>query len=118
MVVEDDPLHLKLYESWLTHAGHYPIMVADERNAETVAAKHHPDVAIIDVRLPHINGIDLIRSLKRGNATATLPIVAVTVLSDWHDEEACVAAGADCFMSKPVSIFKLTDTILALTGSA
>ena len=99
MIVEDDPLHCKLYEAWLTSAGYHAVMVPDEREAQSVATEQQPDVAVVDIRLPYISGLDVIESLKVSPLTGRTPVMAVTVLSSRQDEEACVAAGADHFLT-------------------
>ena len=114
MVVEDNLLHCKLYEAWLTGAGFQAIIVPDERKAQNVAINEKPDVAVVDVRLPHISGLDIIEGLKVSPLTRKTPVMAVTVLSSRQDEEACLAAGADHFMTKPVSMHLLTKAIMAL----
>lgn len=117
MVVEDDPLHRKLYQAWLTGAGFQAIMVSDERDAQGVAAEQSPDIALVDIRLPHIGGLDIIEGLKASTATASIPVMAVTVLSSRSDEEACFAAGANRFMTKPTNMHALMNAIVDLVGA-
>lgn len=117
MVIEDDPLHRKLYEAWLKEAGFEAIIISDERAAQGVANEQRPDIALVDIRLPHISGLDIIESLKASAATASTPVMAVTVLSSRSDEEACFAAGADHFMTKPTNMHALTKAIVNLVGA-
>ena len=112
MVVEDNPLLCKLYDAWLGNSGFHAIIVPDERAAQSVAIEERPDIALVDIRLPHISGLDIIEGLKRSEVTGDIPVMAVTVLSSRRDEEACMAAGADHFMTKPASMQKLTKASL------
>ncbi len=89
-------------------------MVADERTAQGVATEKRPDIALVDIRLPHISGLHVIERLKGTAATASMPVMAVTVLCSRGDEEACFAAGADHFMTKPTNMHALTDAIAKL----
>jgi DNA-binding response OmpR family regulator len=118
MVVEDQPLHRKMFKAWLTSAGFQTIMVSDERTAQGVATEQSPDIALIDIRLPHISGLDIIERLKGTAATANIPVMAVTVLSTRSDEAACYAAGADHFMTKPTNMHLLTEAIVSLVGAS
>ncbi len=103
MVVEDEPLHQKLFATWIEQAGHQMIGVLDPRMAELAMLKHLPDVAIIDLRLPHIDGLKLITLLRRRSELSAVPIIAVTVLVDEYDKQSCLLAGADMYVTKPFS---------------
>lgn len=103
LVVEDEPLHQKLFAAWINHAGHIAIGVLDPRKAEHAMLQHLPDVAIIDLRLPHIDGINLIALLRRSSELDAIPIIAVTVLTGEYDERSCLQAGADMYVAKPFS---------------
>ena len=103
VVVEDEPLHQKLFAAWIEQAGHRAVAVLDPRKAELVMLQHPPDIAIIDLHLPHIDGLKLIAHLRRRPELSTVPIIAVTVLTDDYDERNCWLAGADMYVTKPFS---------------
>ena len=103
VVVEDEPLHQKLFAAWIEQAGHQVIGVQDPRMAEPAMLQHLPDVAIIDLHLPHIDGLKLIALLRRRPELSAVPIIAVTVLTDEYDERNCLLAGADMYVTKPFS---------------
>ena len=117
MVVEDDPLHRKMFQAWLTSAGFQTIMVSDERTAQGIAVEQEADIALVDIRLPHVSGLDIIEQLKGSAATADMPVVAVSVLSSRSDEEACFDAGADRFITKPASMRALTEAIVDMVDA-
>jgi two-component system cell cycle response regulator DivK len=102
MLIEDEPLHRKLYTIWLQLDGHTVHSVPDERLAYLEAAKIRPDVIITDIRLTHIDGREIISMLKARQDTNTIPIVALTVLDTNEIEEACYKAGANVFLNKKV----------------
>lgn len=116
MVVEDDPQHRRLYKAWLELSGFQTIMVSDERTAQATAVEHQPDLALVDIRLPYISGLDIIRTIRSTADSKDIPVVAISVLSSREDEDACLAAGASCFLPKPISMRKLSDAIDGLTA--
>ncbi|QNE06009.1 response regulator [Croceicoccus marinus] len=103
LLVEDEPLHQKLFAAWINQAGHQVVGVLDPRKAEAAMLHHLPDIAIIDIRLPHIDGLKLIALLRRRPELIAIPIIAVTVLNDEYDERSCLLAGADVYVTKPFS---------------
>ena len=111
MVVEDDAKHRQLFAAWLELAGFETIMVSDERTAQATVAAQRPDVALIDIRMPHISGLDVIGGIRSTTSGRLLPIVAISVLSSREDEEACLAAGADHFLKKPARMHELVTAI-------
>lgn len=111
MLIEDTALHRKLFTIWLQMDGHVVHVVADERMAHTEAVAVQPDLIIADIRLPHIDGKDVIRTLKSRAETSHIPVVALTVLNSREDQEACLAAGADTFLNKDTRRTDLLDTV-------
>jgi len=75
------------------------------------AALERPDVVMIDIQMPGMDGLEVIRRLRAAPASATVPIVAVTALSLPEDRERCLAAGADSYLTKPVSLQELQRTV-------
>ncbi|KQN93960.1 hypothetical protein ASE95_03445 [Sphingomonas sp. Leaf231] len=114
LLVEDTASHRKLYASWLKIGGYEAHVLADERNAQRVAEELSPAAIIVDIRLPNISGLDVIEGLKRTELTRSIPVMALTVLDSLADQEACFAAGADVFVTKPDRIATFLDRIAAL----
>jgi two-component system, cell cycle response regulator len=112
LVVEDDHLNMKLMRSIL-NLGHYQILEAGE--AETgleLAAKHHPDLILMDIQLPGLDGLTATRRLKQTPELADIPVIALTGLAMDGDRENALAAGCDDYISKPIN----TRTFLASIG--
>lgn len=112
LVVEDDHLNMKLMRSILT-LGHYQILEAGE--AETgleLAAKHRPDLILMDIQLPGLDGLSATRHLKQTPELANIPVIALTGLAMDGDRENALAAGCDDYISKPIN----TRTFLASIG--
>lgn len=114
MVVEDTASHRKLYSSWLRIGGYEAHMLADERDAQRCAEELRPDAIIVDIRLPNISGLDVIGQLKTAAATSAIPVMALTVLDSPQDRDACLAAGADAFVTKPDRIASFLERLSGL----
>lgn len=115
LLIEDNVLHRKLFTAWLESSGHHTSLVHDERLAFLEAAAQQPDIIIVDVRLPYIDGRDIIRQLKTSPLTRHIPVMALTVLSSQEDEASCIAAGADMFVNKGIRMADFIDHVATLT---
>ena len=111
LIVEDNALNIKLFCDLLAAHGHEPEAVTDSRNALDAAREFAPDLVITDIQLPHISGLDLIRLIRKDEQLANVPIMAVTAYSARGDEERIRAAGAQAYVSKPISVVKFAQTV-------
>lgn len=114
MLVEDTASHRKLYASWLHIGGYDAHVLSDERDAQRCAESIQPAAIIVDIRLPNISGLDVIEGLKASAMTRSIPVMALTVLDSPQDKEACLAAGADAFVTKPDHIATFLERISGL----
>ncbi len=104
LVVEDNDLNRKLFCDVLKANGFETEPVADGDKALSAATKFAPDLIIMDIQLPNISGIDLITAIRRHNSLKNTPILAVTAYAGKGDEDRIRDAGAEDYLSKPVSI--------------
>jgi two-component system cell cycle response regulator DivK len=111
LIVEDNALNIKLFCDLLAAHGHQPEAVTDSRNAIDAARAFDPDLVITDIQLPHVSGLDLIRLLRKDEELAKVPIMAVTAYSAVGDEERIRAAGAQAYVSKPISVMRFAQTV-------
>jgi two-component system cell cycle response regulator DivK len=111
LIVEDNALNIKLFCDLLAAHGHEPEAVTDSRNALEAARQFEPDLVITDIQLPHVSGLDLIRLIRKDENLASVPIMAVTAYSARGDEERIRAAGAQAYVSKPISVMKFAQTV-------
>jgi two-component system cell cycle response regulator DivK len=118
LIVEDNALNIKLFCDLLAAHGHQPEAVTDSRNALDKARELRPDLVITDIQLPHVSGLDLIRMIRKDDQLADVPIMAVTAYSARGDEERIRAAGAQAYVSKPISVMRFAQTVdeLLTTG--
>ena len=111
LIVEDNALNIKLFCDLLAAHGHQPEAVTDSRNALDAAKQFAPDLVITDIQLPHVSGIELIRMIRKDEQLAQVPIMAVTAYSAQGDEERIRAAGAQAYVSKPISVVRFAETV-------
>ena len=108
LVVEDNDLNRKLFCDVLRASGFSVEAVEDGTAAIECAHQFIPNLVIMDIQLPNISGLDLIASLKRDTLLRDIPVLAVTAYAGKGDEERIRDAGAEGYLSKPVSIGPLT----------
>jgi CheY-like chemotaxis protein len=103
LVVDDDPILLALAESQLRTAGFDVIMAANGRAALTRLARERVDLVTIDLEMPGMHGLDLLRKLRSEPRTAHLPVVIITSHQDIASIDEAYEAGASSFLVKPVN---------------
>ena len=118
LIVEDNALNVKLFCDLLAAHGHEPQAVTDSRQALDAAHDFSPDLVITDIQLPHVTGFDLIRMLRADDQLSDVPIMAVTAYSASGDEERIRAAGAQAYVSKPISVMRFAETVDQLLQKA
>ena len=111
LVVEDNELNLRLFCDILRAHGYEADPVRDGRDAVDRARAFAPDLVVMDIQLPHISGLEIIEQLKADEALAPIPIMAVTAYAAKGDEERIRAAGAEGYVSKPISVIRVVDAV-------
>ena len=111
LVVEDNERNLKLLRDVLEYAGYD---VREARTAEdgiTSAVGEPPDLVLMDLQLPGIDGMEALRRLRESPRTADIPVVAVTAQAMKHDRERALDAGFNGYIEKPISVRAFPDQI-------
>jgi two-component system cell cycle response regulator DivK len=111
LVVEDNERNLKLLRDVLEYAG-YDVRVA--RTAEdgiNLAVSDPPDLVLMDLQLPGIDGTEALRRLRESPRTADIPVVAVTAQAMKHDRERALEAGFNGYVEKPISVREFPDQV-------
>lgn len=116
LVVEDNDLNRKLFCDVLRSRGHEVQGCDDGEKALDAARDFSPDLAIMDIQLPNVSGVDLIAAMKREPGLADIPVLAVTAYAGKGDEDRIRDAGAANYLSKPVSIGPFMAAVDALIG--
>lgn len=114
LVVEDNALNIKLFCDLLAAHGHLARPVTDSRTALDTAIEFRPDLVITDIQLPHVSGLELIRQIRAEPGLTDVPIMAVTAYSGHGDDERIRAAGAQAYVSKPISVARFVEEVSAL----
>jgi two-component system, cell cycle response regulator DivK len=102
LVVEDNPANMKLAVFLLEHAGHSVLSASDAEVGVTLARGEHPNLILMDIQLPGMDGLEAIGLLKRDEATRDIPVIALTALAMKGDETRIRAAGCDGYIAKPM----------------
>ncbi|TFI60007.1 response regulator [Sphingomonas parva] len=118
LVVEDNELNLKLFCDLLRAHGYAAEPVRDGREAIDRARAFVPDLVVMDIQMPHISGLELIEQMKGDDSLKHIPIMAVTAYAAKGDEERIRDAGAEGYVSKPISVMKFVAAVAALLEAA
>jgi two-component system, cell cycle response regulator DivK len=119
LVVEDNPLNLKLVRDVLQFAGYDVIEAQSGEEGLRVAQQDPPDLVLMDLQLPGIDGTETLRRLREGSLGRDVPVVAVTAFAMAEDRERASQAGFDGFVEKPISVRELPGQVEAfLDGRA
>ena len=116
LIIEDDPAQMKMTAMMLTQDGHTVLRAVDAESGMALARKERPELIVMDVMLPGMDGLSATARLKQTPATADIPIIALTALAKPHDEKNALAAGCDAYISKPLryqELYATVDTLLA-----
>ncbi len=118
LVVEDNELNLKLFCDLLRAHGYEAQAVRDGREALASARAFAPELVVMDIQMPHISGLELIEQMKADAELRATPIMAVTAYAARGDEERIRDAGAEGYVSKPISVMKFVEAVQALLAAA
>jgi two-component system cell cycle response regulator DivK len=114
LVVEDNELNLRLFCDILRAHGYEAEPVRDGREAVARACEFAPDLIIMDIQMPHISGLEIIEQLKGDEALSPIPIMAVTAYAAKGDEDRIRDAGAEGYVSKPISVIRFVEAVRQL----
>jgi DNA-binding response OmpR family regulator len=115
LVVDDEPKIVQLARDYLEHAGFAVLTAADGKAAVTVAQSRRPDLVVLDLGLPGLDGLDVTRELRRDS---TIPIVMLTARDDELDKLVGLELGADDYLTKPFSPRELVARVRAVLRRA
>lgn len=117
LIVEDNELNLRLFRDLLEAHGARVTTIRDARDALSAMQAELPDLVIMDIQLPHISGVELIRMMRADPVLEKTPVMAVTAYAGKGDESRVREAGADAYVSKPISVARFVEAVEALAGS-
>jgi len=111
LCVEDNPQNMRLVRKILQHQNFEVIEAPDGLSGVDLAHKEKPDLILMDINLPDIDGLEATSRIKANPELQSIPVVALTANAMYGDEERALAAGCDGYISKPVSRAKLIERV-------
>ncbi|MCF4965624.1 hybrid sensor histidine kinase/response regulator [Nostoc sp. CMAA1605] len=111
LLAEDNEANVLAISYYLTAKGFRLIVAQDGKDAIAIAQSRHPDIILMDIQMPGLDGIEAIKRIRADSQLAHIPIIALTALAMPSDRERCLEAGADEYLAKPVKLKQLQTTI-------
>lgn len=111
LIVEDNELNMKLFNDLLEAQGYQTVKTREGTKVLELAREHKPDLILMDIQLPEVSGLDLIRWLKESEDLKHIPIIAVTAFAMKGDEDRIRETGCEDYISKPISVMPFLETV-------
>jgi len=111
LIVEDNPANMKLACLLMHNAGHTTLSAVDAETGLTLARTGRPDLILMDIQLPGMDGLAATALLKGDPATAAIPVIALTAMAMKDDMEKTLVAGCDAYIAKPLRYKELLAAI-------
>ncbi len=113
LIVEDNPRNMKLVRVVLQVKGHTTIEATTGEDGVALAKERIPDLVLMDIQLPKMNGIEALRVLRADAATRRIPVVAVTASVMQQDRKLITEAGFDGYVGKPINLAEFLEAVNA-----
>jgi len=104
LIVEDDPKNLTLFRDLLQVSGYKTIEAIDGKQGIELAKASKPDLILMDIQMPEMDGLEATRILKADATTSNIPVIALTAYAMEGDKERILGAGCDGYLAKPIDI--------------
>lgn len=114
LLAEDNEANTQTLSDYLQGIGYEMIMAKDGKEAVQLSQRRKPDLILMDIQMPELDGLSATQQIRANPRTANIPIIAITALAMSGDREKCLAAGVSYYMTKPVNLKKLATIINAL----
>jgi PAS domain S-box-containing protein len=114
LIAEDNEANIGTFSSYLTAKGYRILIAKDGQEALDLAKAHHPDLILMDIQMPIMDGLEATRQIRRDPDLVKIPIIALTALAMTGDRERCLDAGANDYLTKPVKLKLLVTTMQQL----
>jgi two-component system cell cycle response regulator DivK len=117
LVVEDNAKNMTLLRDVLRATGYRTLEASSGRRALTLATEHRPALVLMDIRLPDMDGVEVLSRLRMDGRTASTPVLAVTAQAMTGDRDRFEEAGFDGYLSKPIDIDQLLAAVERCCGA-
>ena len=114
LIVEDNDKNLKLVRDVLQVKGYATIEAVNAEDGIVLAGERSPDLILMDIQLPGMNGIEALKVLRADASTARIPVIAVTASVMQQDRNLITEAGFDGYIGKPINLKEFLDTVRAM----
>ena len=114
LIVEDNPMNMRVIEMILKSDDYLLLKATDGEEALAIAAIDHPDLILMDIRLPKLNGLEVAKRLRKNAQLSHIPIIALTAHAMKGDEEKAIEAGCDSYVSKPIDTRQLPRLVASM----
>ena len=111
LIVEDNELNMKLFNDLLEANGYGTIQTRSGVEAVELTRIHRPDLILMDIQLPEVSGLEVIRWIKDDETLRHIPVIAITAFAMKGDEEKIRQGGCEAYLSKPISVVKFLETV-------
>ena len=111
LVVEDNEKNMKLFRDVLSATEYRTLEATTGGEAVELATQQAPDLVLMDIQMPEVDGVEALRRLRGDDRTAAIPVLAVTAQAMQGDRERFLAEGFDGYLSKPVNVRELLGTV-------
>jgi two-component system cell cycle response regulator DivK len=111
LIVDDNEQNRRLARDVLQFAGFRTLEAAGGLEGVALAAEHHPDLVLMDIRMPDLNGSEAVRKLREDERTADIPVVALTSSTMKGDRERFLADGFDGYLEKPIRVRQFPEQV-------
>ena len=118
LIVDDEPENIELLDRRLSRRGFTVVGATSAEEGLKVALSERPDLILMDIKMPNLDGFDALRMLQADPLTAGIPVIALTAHAMQEDRDRALAAGARDYETKPVDLDRLLGKIRHLTGAA
>ena len=114
LLIEDDPTDMKLFSAVLIEGGHTVCEKISAEQAISEIRRRRPELILIDLKLPRMDGLTLVRMLKGEPETWSIPVIAITAAPEDFSRQAALAAGCSAFIQKPIDTRALANQVEAV----
>jgi|SRR5664279_132428 len=111
LIVEDNEKNMKLVRDILRHNGHATLEAGTGTEGVRLAAESRPDLVLMDIQLPDIDGIEALRRIRADRSLDAVPVIAVSASVMPDDQHKIVTSGFDAFVTKPINLKQFLDTV-------
>jgi two-component system, cell cycle response regulator DivK len=117
LIVEDNEKNMKLVRDILRHNGHATLEATTGTEGVRIAVTSRPDLVLMDIQLPDIDGIEALRQIRDVPALGSVPVIAVSASVMPDDQQKIVTSGFDAFITKPINLKQFLDTVQRFLGA-